>query len=152
MTFISGRTANSVTLFPLGKRIAETTVAEPSRHLRVWSLGSDIGKGKGKFAYVVSARKMLIHGVKLKSNSKNLREVMDLGLGQHRVVLQFRLPQWWCIATVYVLALVTLIIALRCNASLLKSAKRVGLIEERVSYAMMTSLAFPDRRDLRVEE
>lgn len=79
-------------------------------------------------------------------NERDLREVVDLGLGQHRVVFQLRLPQWWGVAAACMLASVVLVVAtVQCRCEC-----KFG--EEEDSYAMMTSLAFPDRRDLRVEE
>lgn len=76
----------------------------------------------------------------------NLREVVDLGLGQHRVVLQLRLPQWWGVAAVCMLVSVVLV------APIHSIKGECGIDCKRDSYAMMTSLALPDRRDLSVEE
>ena len=44
--------------------------------------------------------------MKSKSEDINLREVVDLSLCQHRVVLQLRLSQWWGVAAMNQLALV----------------------------------------------
>lgn len=77
----------------------------------------------------------------------NLREVVDLGLGQHRVVLQLRLPQWWGVAAACMSVSVVLLIA-----PIHSIDGECKIDWRRDSYAMMTSLAFPDRRDLRVEE